>query len=794
MKSLFSILFVFLAFSAFAQYEFKGQVVDEAGEPVVGATIQIKNADFGTITDQQGEFSFEAGQDTIVVKINALLYAGPVEKQFYASDFNVITLTDSALTIQPVFISDKYPVTQTTITKEDLESRNLGQDIPILLEQQPSVVATSDAGAGVGYTGIRVRGSDATRVNVTINGVPLNDSESQGVFWVNMPDFSSSTDKITLVRGAGSSTNGAGAFGASLHLQTDQISEQAYAEYNGSAGSFNTLKNNIQFGTGNLGSFSAGGRLSKITSDGFIDRASSDLESYFFQAANQFGEQGENPSQIKFITFKGQEETYQAWYGVREDILEEDRTFNPYTYENQVDNYQQTHYQLHWDQEVSDNLLYNVGLHYTKGEGYFEEFKEDDNLSDYGIAPFTVGGETITNSDLVRRRWLDNDFFGLVSSSTYYSANHELTIGGGWNKYLGDHFGEVIQGEFVPAEAIGENYYQNDAIKNDFNIYGKYTYDYETESGLLRPYVDLQYRNVNYEFVGLALDGSGNVQNLPQSVSHNFFNPKAGISFDFGQHQLYASFSRAQKEPNRNDYTDSPLSELPKAEKLNDYELGYQFSEGRNNITINGYYMDYTDQLALTGGVNDVGEYSRVNVPDSHRLGVELNGLLLFGAENQFSLSANAALSENKIDSFTENIDDYDEGGLQTVQHEDTDLALSPNFIAGGSFTYQPNQTFSASLISKYVGDQYLDNTSTESRSIDAYWIQNLNLSASLGQFVPQLKTVDVHLLVNNLLDEEYEANGYTFGYIAGGETIYENYYYPQAGRNFLAGLTIRFE
>ena len=794
MKSLFSILFVFLAFSAFAQYEFKGQVVDEAGEPVVGATIQIKNADFGTITDQQGEFSFEAGQDTIVVKINALLYAGPVEKQFYASDFNVITLTDSALTIQPVFISDKYPVTQTTITKEDLESRNLGQDIPILLEQQPSVVATSDAGAGVGYTGIRVRGSDATRVNVTINGVPLNDSESQGVFWVNMPDFSSSTDKITLVRGAGSSTNGAGAFGASLHLQTDQISEQAYAEYNGSAGSFNTLKNNIQFGTGNLGSFSAGGRLSKITSDGFIDRASSDLESYFFQAANQFGEQGENPSQIKFITFKGQEETYQAWYGVREDILEEDRTFNPYTYENQVDNYQQTHYQLHWDQEASDNLLYNVGLHYTKGEGYFEEFKEDDNLSDYGIAPFTVGGETITNSDLVRRRWLDNDFFGLVSSTTYYSANHELTIGGGWNKYLGDHFGEVIQGEFVPSEAIGENYYQNDAIKNDFNIYGKYTYDYETESGLLRPYVDLQFRNVNYEFVGLALDGSGNVQNLPQSVSHNFFNPKAGISFDFGQHQLYASFSRAQKEPNRNDYTDSPLSELPKAEKLNDYELGYQFSEGRNNITINGYYMDYTDQLALTGGVNDVGEYSRVNVPDSHRLGVELNGLLLFGAENQFSLSANAALSENKIDSFTENIDDYDEGGLQTVQHEDTDLALSPNFIAGGSFTYQPGQTFSASLISKYVGDQFLDNTSTESRSIDAYWIQNLNLSASLGQFVPQLKTVDVHLLVNNLLDEEYEANGYTFGYIAGGETIYENYYYPQAGRNFLAGLTIRFE
>lgn len=789
-KLVITFLFGIFFLSAYSQYEFEGKVIDTNGEPVIGATINIESTEITTITNTDGKFSFSYGKDEAPVIVDAMIYSEPLKLTVYASKFNEISLVARDKEIEPVFISEKYPVTQTTVIDEDIESINLGQDIPILLEQLPSVVSTSDAGSGIGYSGIRVRGSDATRVNVTINGIPLNDSESQGVFWVNMPDFASNTGKITLVRGSGSSTNGAGAFGASLHLETDEISQTAYGEYNGSAGSFNTWKNNIQFGTGDLNGWSASGRLSRITSDGFIDRASSDLQSYFFQAAHQHG--NTNQGEIKFVTFSGHEETYQAWYGVREDILAEDRTYNPYTYENQVDDYQQSHYQLLWDQDLSEDIFLNLGLHYTKGEGFFEEFQQGDELSNYGIAPTTVGGETISTSDLVRRRWLDNDFYGVVASTDMFKENHYLKIGGGWNRYNGDHFGEVIQGEFVPSEAIGDNYYENDALKKDFNVYAKYTYDFQLANGILRPYLDLQYRNVDYDFIGLALDGSGEIQNLPQSVSHNFFNPKAGVSFDFNEHQLYASYSRAQKEPNRNDYTDSPISSLPKAEKLNDYELGYEFSNYDHKIGLNGYFMDYQDQLALTGGVNDVGEYSRINVPESYRLGVEIDGSTKFGANNEFILAANAAFSKNKIKHFTENIDDYDQGGFQFVEHEHTDLALSPNVIAGGSFTYHPGM-FKAAFIGKYVGKQYLDNTSSDSRSLDSYFVNNLNLSTSLGHMVNSLKDVEINLLINNIFDVEYESNGYTFGYIYGGETIYENFYYPQAGTNFLAGLKVKF-
>lgn len=777
----------------FAQYEFSGKVVDTDQSPIIGATVRIENTSEGTITNEDGIFSFTFSEPTTTIAINYLIYDGPIVREISANEFLTIQLTDASVEIEPVFISAKYPITQNTVTASDFASQNLGQDIPILLEQLPSVVSTSDAGAGIGYSALRVRGSDATRVNVTVNGIPLNDSESQGLFWVNMPDFASSTGKLTLVRGAGSSTNGAGAFGASLHLETESLNEVAFAEYNGAAGSFSTVKNNLQFGTGKLGKWSANGRLSKITSDGYIDRASADLQSYFVQVGRALGSK-ELPGELKFITFKGHEETYQAWYGVREDQLAVNRTFNPYTYENQVDDYQQGHYQLLWNQNLSPSLTINTGLHYTKGQGFFEEFREEDDLEDYGISPITIGGETISTSDLVRRRWLDNDFYGLVASSTYNHEDHEFTLGGGWNRYLGDHFGEIIRGEFIPTAEIGEQYYQNDATKQDFNIYGKYTYDFRTDFGIVRPYVDLQYRNVQYDFVGLALDGSGTIQNLPQSVSHDFFNPKLGTTFDFGQHQLYASYSKAQKEPNRDDYTDSPQSLLPSPEELNDFELGYQFGNRRNQASVNGYFMDYKNQLVITGQINDVGEYSRINVPNSYRLGVELAGQTTFGNQNEFTINANAALSRNKVEEFTEYIDDYDNGGQQTIAHEETDLALSPNLIAGGSFTYQPNEVVKASLISKFVGDQYLDNTSSESRKINSYWVQNLNLTTSLGNYIPSLHTVDVNVLINNLFNEEYESNGYTFGYIYGGETTYENYYFPQAGTNYLVGLTIRFE
>ncbi|MBX2845286.1 MAG: TonB-dependent receptor [Saprospiraceae bacterium] len=691
--------------------------------------------------------------------------------------------------IEPVaIVLDKYPVSFSVLDSTSIKNSNLGQDIPILLDNLTSVVSTSDAGAGVGYTGLRVRGSDASRVNVTINGVPLNDSESQGVFWVNMPDFASSVDNMVLVRGAGTSTNGAGAFGASLHLQTQASSAEAYGEYSGSAGTFNTLRNSVKFGSGLLNDrWTVEGRLSKITSDGFIDRATSDLQSYYFDTSYKLGD-SPTDGQLKFITFAGHEVTYQAWFGIEESILANNRTFNPYTYENQVDDYQQDHYQLFLDQPLSDDVSLDIGLHYTKGQGFFEEFREQDGLGNYGIADQVIGGQTITESDLVRRRWLDNDFFGAIFSTNIYQDAHNIKVGGGWNKYLGDHFGEVISGQFIPQERIGQNYYFNDADKTDFNIYSKYTYDFE--SGFT-PYVDLQFRRVNYDFEGLALDGSGTVTPLPQTVDHNFFNPKAGLTWRGGDNSAYASVSVAQKEPNRSDYTDSPADQLPVAEKLTDFELGYRYN-GVVNAGVNFYFMDYKDQLAVTGGVNDVGAYTRVNVDDSYRAGVELEAN--WQPNEKFEIAANATFSQNRIESFVENIDDFDNGGAQQVFHEDTDLALSPNVIAGGNIAYAPIPgRLKVSLISKYVGDQFLDNTSTESRKIDAYLVNNLALNATLAENAGFIKAIDINARVNNLFDTDYEANGYTFGYIFGGETIYEEYYYPQAGTYFLGGLNVKF-
>ena len=808
-KSLITICMLFVATITFSQYTFSGKVIDEDGEPIIGAIAREANTENATITNLEGEFTLTGQQPQMQINVSFVglipdtAIVLPESEKFFVllstqnMDQEVILLHPS-YRIKPVFVSDKYPVTKNTSTQGERESINLGQDIPVLLDQMPSVVTTSDAGAGVGYTGIRVRGSDASRVNVTINGIPLNDSESQGVFWVNMPDFASSTGNITLVRGVGTSTNGAGAFGASLHLETEDIQQDAFGEYNGGVGSFNTWKNNIEFGTGEQNGWSANGRLSKITSDGFIDRASSDLQSYFLQAKKEYGENYATGGSIKFVTFKGHEETYQAWFGVREDILATNRRFNPYTYENQVDDYSQEHFQLLANQGFGENLRANIGLHYTIGRGFFEEFREQDFLGNYGIT--SAFSET---SDLVRRRWLDNDFYGFVGSLDFVEEAHYLKIGGGYNRYLGDHFGEVIQGEFVPQTAIGENYYFNDAQKNDGNIYAKYTYDVGVGDGfgVLRPFVDLQYRTVDYDFVGLALNGNGEVQELPQNQNFNFFNPKVGLSYENDDHAAYLSFARAQKEPNRSDFVDSPASLLPVPEELNDFELGYSFGEpqySQYSGSVNLYYMDYKNQLAVTGGVNDVGQYTRVNVDDSYRAGIELVGNLRFGNQNQFAISANTTLSQNKINSFTENLELYDENfsflGFEQINHQDTNLALSPNVIAGGTFSYtEPDGLFSVATQNKYVGEQFLDNTSTNSRSIDAYYVNNLNATVNLRRLAPQLKRFELNVLVNNVFDAEYESNGYTFGYEFAGDTIYENYYYPQAGTNFLTGLKVKF-
>jgi len=698
------------------------------------------------------------------------------------------SLQGKKITLDEVFVSairatKESPVTFTNLTYEELEPRNLGQDIPILLNFVPAVVTTSDAGAGVGYTGIRVRGSDATRVNVTINGIPYNDSESHGTFWVNMPDFASSTKSLQLQRGVGTSTNGAGAFGASLNIATDGISEEAYGQISSSIGSFSTLRNNLKFSTGLLNDhIEISGRLSRIGSDGYIDRASAALDSYFLQGALK----NEN-TLLKAVLFGGHEITYQAWYGIDATTLATDRTFNPsgihtdengntQFYENEVDNYKQNHAQLLWNQKLNDNWSTNLALHYTRGRGFFEQFKEDDNFETYGFSSLTVGGEEVNTTDLIRRRWLDNDFYGTIFSANFNKEKFNLILGGGWNSYKGNHFGEVIWAEFAPNSNIRDRYYDDDSKKTDFNVFAKANYQL---GGHWNLFGDLQYRSVGYEANG---DDTGLVND-----TFNFFNPKVGTTYDLNQNNnFYLSYAVANREPNRNDYENGS----PKPEKLNDFELGWRYLSSGIQVNTNVYYMNYKDQLVLTGELNDVGAPLRANVGDSYRFGLEIDANIALG--NKFVISPNIALSTNKNKDFVFQRD----GTIQNLGK--TNIAFSPDIIFGNRISYMPMDDLQISLLSKYVGKQYMGNIDAKSSVLDAYSQTDLNM-----QYVIEtnafIKSITLSALVNNIFNAQYVSNGYFFTYddtwSAPGQTttIEGAGYYPQAGTNFLLGATLNF-
>ncbi|MBC8464057.1 MAG: TonB-dependent receptor plug domain-containing protein, partial [Bacteroidetes bacterium] len=520
----------------------------------------------------------------------ASLLAGPLLALAQAPTDSVqIKLKLDEVNVNALRANEKTPMTFTNLNKVEIEEQNLGQDLPYLLSTTPSVVTTSDAGAGVGYTGFRVRGSDATRINVTVNGIPLNDSESQGVWWVNMPDFSSSIDNIQIQRGVGSSTNGASAFGATINLKTDGLNSKAYAVTNNTVGSFNTRKNNIEFGTGLLnGKFTLDGRLSRISSDGYIDRSTSDLKS-FYLSGGYYG----TDEVLKAIVFSGKERTYQAWYGVPLSYLVDDslRTFNPYTYENEVDNYGQTHYQLHYSKQLDALSNYNVALHYTKGAGYYEQFKEGEAFASYGLDDVIVGNDTVTETDLIRRKWLDNDFYGTVFS--YYKSvdNLNMTFGGAWNTYTGRHYGEVRWAEFASNGELGHIYYDNNATKEDFNVYGKFQYQHDNKTSL---YADIQKRMIDYTFVGLDETG------IPteQTVNYDFLNPKFGVNYQIADNKsAYASFAVANKEPNRNDFVESSPNSRPEHETLYDTEVGYKLVGDNFRLGVNAYHMVYENQL-----------------------------------------------------------------------------------------------------------------------------------------------------------------------------------------------------
>jgi len=809
---LFATLVAMLPYFAWAQISVSGKITEKDQKPLSGATIRLKNKNNSVRSDANGVYfignlapgkysvsisyvGFKSEEKTIELNENTVLNF-TLSPQVFLADEVVVRSTRA---------NEKSATTYKNVTKAEIQENNFGQDLPFILQNTPGVVVNSDAGAGVGYTGIRIRGSDNSRINVTVNGIPINDSESQGTYYVNMPDFASSVDNVQIQRGVGTSTNGAGAFGASLNIQTTANEADPYAEVNSTFGSFNTWKNTVKIGTGLINNkFSFDGRLSRISSDGYVDRGASLLKSYFLSGAYRG-----NKDLLRINVFAGSEKTYQSWNGIPESRLNNDvpgmkayiirnelnatdaanllnsgRTYNSFLYNNQTDNYWQNHYQLLYARQLSDKLSFNGALHYTQGKGYYEEFRPQNKLSSYGLKPVTIGASTVTKTDLIRQRWLDNDFYGITYALNYTPNNNlNFTLGGAYNEYKGAHFGKIIWAQYASNGDIDRHYYDNDGFKTDFNIYGKINYSPVAQLSL---FADLQYRRIYYDIAGTE----NKLNTLAINKTLNFFNPKFGATYFINTlSNLYASFSVANKEPNRNDYTDAAPGALPKPEQLNDIELGYRYKENRFNFGANLYGMFYKNQLVVTGKINDVGGNYRQNVDKSYRLGIELDGSYLIS--KQFVLNANAAFSRNKIENFVEYYDDYDHGGQVVNQYELTDISFSPRAVLFGELVYKPINGFALALQSKYVSKQYMDNTQNSDRTINGYWVNNLRFGYDFK--FAGLKNVNLGLLINNIFNKKYESNGYTYGYLSGGNRITENFFYPQAGTNFLLNLNVKF-
>jgi iron complex outermembrane recepter protein len=813
MRFLLLILAISIASSGWAQYQLKGKVMSANNEALQGASVRIAGTSYGVVTDKDGEFMFvnlRSGQLKLLVTY--IGHKSHTEKIDLNENTNVeITLEEELVLTEDVFVyatrvGKNDPFASTSVSKSELESRNMGQDIPYLLSSTPSFVATSDAGAGVGYTGFRIRGTDANRINVTINGVPLNDAESHGVFWVNMPDFSTSVDNVQVQRGVGTSTHGAGAFGATVNMQTNTLKQMPYAEYNGTAGSFSTFKNSVSLGTGLMGNgFSFDARLSNISSDGFIDRSFSKLKSYFVSGGYYMGS-----TIVKANIFSGAEKTYQAWNGVpsvrlnndlegmqryadhwlitekqtEEMIASNSRTYNIYTYENETDNYQQDHYQLLVSHRFSTRISMSMAGHYTRGLGYFEQFKPDQKLSNYGFGPVQVGDTAISRTDIIRRKWLDNHFGGTTFSVHYLKNRSEVTLGGGWNRYIGDHFGDMVWMAHAGDVEKGDEWYRNRGVKSDFNTYLKINH---ALTNTLNLYADVQYRNILYSIEGADDD----LRDLAQNHDYDFLNPKLGINYQpNNRSKAYLSWAVAHREPSRSNLTDAdPNGPIPTFEKLNDFEAGYQYQSSILGAGANLYYMLYTDQLVLTGQINDVGSAIMVNVDDSYRAGIELMANIKLGKLLQWE--ANATFSRNQINNFTEYVDNWDTGGQESFELGATTIAFSPSVVANSIVKLQPLRQLSLSLQSQYVGKQYIDNSGSEDRMLDAYFVNNLLVDYT---FYPSFaKEFKFTLMVNNLLNQSYETNAWVYSYILGGERYKIDGYFPQAGTNFLAGIAIKF-
>ncbi|GAB2760924.1 TonB-dependent receptor [Salinimicrobium soli] len=786
MKNLFLLVSFFLiSLNSFAQEFTVSGKVTEGDIPLSAAIVRVEGASKGTETNSEGNYSLtlNAGKYTLVFSHGN---KKSIDISLTADMVLNVDLSDAKEELEEVFlsavrVSAESPITHSNLTNEEIADRNLGQDIPTLMQYMPAVVTTSDAGAGIGYSGIRVRGSDATRVNVTINGVPYNDSESHGTFWVNLGDFASSVENLQLQRGVGTSTNGAGAFGASLNILTDRFNVKPSAEISNSFGSYNTRKHTAKFSTGLFDDhWEFAGRASIIKSDGYIDRAFSDLKSYFLQGTYVNG-----GTTIKGLTFGGSEVTYQAWDGIDAETLKTDRKFNyagAYEdeqgnltfYDNHVDDYKQDHYQLLWNQRYGNGWSSNMALHYTYGRGFYESYRAGEDLSEYGLEPFTANGELITESDLVTRKWLDNDFYGTTFNVQYEEDHLNLIVGGAWNNYLGDHFGEIVYTKFAPSNAPMERYYYNNSQKSDFSVFSKATV---AVSDAISLYGDLQLRRIHYEVDGVE------EEEVPFIVddTHTFFNPKVGVTYELSKtNQLYFSYARANREPNRTDYENGN----PEPETLNDYELGWRHRTKNVEVNTNLYYMGYENQLVLTGELNDVGSPIRKNSGNSYRLGLEVDAMLAL--TDKLRWRPNIAISRNKNDEW------FAPWNGELTSFGKTDISYSPEIVAGNIIEYRPVENLELKLLTKYVSEQYMSNLELESSLLESYFVNDFNVQYTWNN-APLFKQVVFTGLINNIFDEEYVSNGYFYTYEYEGVTYDGAGYYPQATRNFLVGMTLRF-
>jgi iron complex outermembrane recepter protein len=764
----------------------KGRVTDIGGSPLPGAGITIENTILGVITDSEGNYTLSVTKDGVYsLRISFIGYESQIKEVSLKGEtvLNVTLLAKSFMTDE-VFVNatragKNTPLAYSTITREAISTNNIAQDIPYLLGYTPSLVVSSDAGTGVGYTNINIRGTDVKRINVTIDGIPVNDAESHGVWWVDLPDLASSADNIQIQRGVGTSTNGAGAFGATINFQTTSLNREPYAEVNSSYGSFNTSKNTINLGTGLINNkFAFDARLSKIWSDGYIDRAFSDLKSYYISGTLYGGK-----SILKLMIFSGVEHTYQAWYGVPKDSLTTHRTFNPYNYKNETDNYWQDNYQLHYSNELTTYLNANFAFHYTHGKGYYENLLQNSEFSLFNLPDAVFNTDTIKSTDFIAQKWLKNDFYGFTYALNYKKNKVNVVVGGGWNQYSGNHFGDIVWAKIITFNSEKYRWYQGTGDKKDLNTFLKINYQL---TNTLNLYADLQLRNINYSIGGT----DDNLKDVTQNHKYNFFNPKAGLIYNFDKKQkVYASFGISQREPDRGNFTDADQGKTPKPEKLFDYEAGYEFHTLKLMLKGNIYYMNYIDQLILTGEINNVGVPILTNVPKSYRQGIEIEtGIQILENLNWYE---NITVSRNIIPVFIDYTDNWDTYGQDNETLKNKSISFSPSIIAGSVIDYYPFKNFHLSLNTKYVGKQFIDNTQNQERMLSAYLIQNISFLYTIENKI--FNKITCQFVVNNLFDKKYETNAWVYKYNEGGSLHVMDGYFPQAGINYMFKIGIKF-